>query len=275
MFHIVIFTALVVAVVERLPGLARRRMPLLRPHAFTDLLFLLLSWFALARLTLGWVAWATDALGMSVLGGLPLWTESLVALVLLDLGNYVAHWLMHRYEPLWHVHAVHHSSPALDWLATFRSHVLEQLLRRVTAPVLLIVLGVSPGAVAIASAVFIAWGVFIHANLSLNLRVLEPVLITPRLHHVHHVAASAEHNLGTLLSCWDRLLGRLARHDVARTTPLGNGHPDYPQTFPKLLGEPFRRVLGQPAKSICRAAARNHRSISVSNLNARKKSSIE
>ena len=243
MFHIVILTALVVAVAERLPWLARRRMPLLRPHAFTDLAFLLVAWVALARLTLSWVTWMTDALGVSVLGQLPLWVESLIALVLLDLGNYLAHWLMHRYEPLWHVHAVHHSSPALDWLAMFRSHVLEQLLRRVTAAVLLIVLGVSPGAVAIASAVFIAWGVFIHANLSLNLRLLEPVLITPRLHHLHHVAASAEQNLGTLFSCWDRLLGRLARHDVARTTPLGNGHPDYPQTFAKLLHEPLRRLL--------------------------------
>jgi len=253
MFHIVIFTALVVAVAERLPRLARRRMSLLRPHAFTDLAFLLVSWVAIARLTLDWVAWATDALGLSVFGGLPLWIESLIALVLLDLGNYLAHWLMHRYEPLWHVHAVHHSSPALDWLAMFRSHVLEQLLRRVMAPVLLIVLGVSPGAVAIASAVFIAWGVFIHANVSLNLRLLEPVLITPRLHHLHHVAASAEQNLGTLFSCWDRLLGRLARHDVARTTPLGNGHADYPQTFAKLLHEPLRRLLADR-----RASRREH-----------------
>lgn len=243
MFHIVIFTAIAAAVVERVPRLARRRMPLLRPYAVTDLAFLLLSWVALARLTFSWVAWATDALGLSVLGQLPLWIESLVALALLDVGNYLAHWLMHRYEPLWHVHAVHHSSPALDWLAMFRSHVLEQLLRRVTAPVLLIVLGVAPSAIAIASAVFIAWGVFIHANLALNLRFLEPVLITPRLHHLHHVAASAEQNLGTLFSCWDRLLGRLARHDVARITPLGNGHPDYPQTFAKLLGDPFRRML--------------------------------
>ena len=117
MFHIVIFTALVMTVAERLPRLARRRISLLRPHAFTDLAFLLVSWVALARLTLSWVAWATDALGRSVLGQLPLWIESLVALVLLDLGNYLAHWLMHRYEPLWHVHAVHHSSPALDWLS--------------------------------------------------------------------------------------------------------------------------------------------------------------
>src|SRR5215468_10087510 len=243
MFHIVIITALAVAVAERMPWLARRRMSLLRPYVFTDVAFLLLVWVALARLTLSWVAWATDALGVSVLGQLPLWVESLLALVLLDLGNYFAHWLMHRYEPLWHVHAVHHSSPALDWLATFRSHVLEQLLRRIVAPLLLIALGVSPGAAAIASACFIAWGVVIHANLAVNLRFLEPLLITPRLHHLHHVAASSEQNLGTLFSCWDRLLGRLARHDVARTTPLGNGHADYPQTFVKLLDEPVRRAL--------------------------------
>jgi lathosterol oxidase len=226
-----------------MPRLARRRTSLLRPHILTDVAFLLLSWVALSRLTLSWFAWATNALGVSVLGSVPLWFESLIALVLLDLGNYVAHWLMHTYEPLWHVHAVHHSSPVLDWLDTFRSHVLEQLFRRIVAPLLLIALGVSPSAVVIASACFIAWGVVIHANLAVNLRFLEPLLITPRLHHLHHVAASSEQNLGTLLSCWDRLLGRLARHDVAGTMPLGNGHPDYPQTFVKLLGEPVRRAL--------------------------------
>ena len=37
MFHIVIFTALAMALAERLPWLARRRMSLLRPHALTDL----------------------------------------------------------------------------------------------------------------------------------------------------------------------------------------------------------------------------------------------
>jgi lathosterol oxidase len=151
---------------------------------------------------------------------------------------------MHRFEPLWRIHAIHHSSPALDWLATFRSHVLEQVLRRVVAPLTSIALGMPPAAAALAGMVLIAWGVVTHANVAVNLRWLEPVLITPRLHHLHHVAASSEQNLGTFLSCWDRLLGRFARHEVPRDIALGNGHDRYPQTFRRLLVEPFRRDQG-------------------------------
>lgn len=239
MFHIVVFTVLVVIIAER-TRLARRRLPFARPNLLGDLGFLLVAWVALAKITVLWVTWATQALGVTFLDGLPLGVEIALALVMIDLGNYLAHWLMHRYGPLWHIHAVHHSSPALDWLAMFRSHVLEQVLRRLAAPALLILFGVPAPAVAIASAVFIAWGVLNHANLSLNLRFLEPMFITPRLHHLHHVAASSEHNLGTLFSVWDRLLGRLATHDVPRDTLLGNGHAGYPQTFGRLLVEPFR-----------------------------------
>jgi lathosterol oxidase len=240
MFSIVIVAALVVILAER-TRLVRRRLPFLRANFLGDVAFLLVSWIAIAKLTLRWVMYATDAVGLTWLDGIPLWLETVLALVFLDLGNYLGHWLMHRYEPLWRVHAVHHSSPALDWLATFRSHLLEQLLRRVTAPLLLIACGVSPAAAAIAGGILIAWGgVFVHSNLALNLRFLEPILITPRLHHLHHVAASADQNLGTLLSVWDRLLGRLVVHDVPRDTLLGNGAPAYPQTFGRLIVEPFR-----------------------------------
>jgi sterol desaturase/sphingolipid hydroxylase (fatty acid hydroxylase superfamily) len=238
--HVIAITALVLALAERVPPLWRRRLQLFRPHALADLAFLVVAWIAIGQLTLPWVGRATRWVGATTVEGMPFWLETLLALVLLDLGNYVAHWLMHRCPILWRVHAVHHSSPALDWLATFRSHVLDQLLRRLVAPLGLIVLGLSPPAVAIASSVFLAWAVFAHANLRVNLRFLEPVLITPRLHHLHHVAASADQNLGTFLSVWDRITRRLVHHDVPPDIALGNGHAGYPQSFGALMREPFQ-----------------------------------
>jgi len=80
-------------------------------------------------------------------------------------GTTVAHWLLHRVDFLWELHKVHHSSPTLDWLATFRSHVIEQALRRLIAPVLLIVAGFSTDAVVLAGSLFYAWAAFNHANL--------------------------------------------------------------------------------------------------------------
>jgi sterol desaturase/sphingolipid hydroxylase (fatty acid hydroxylase superfamily) len=241
--HLLFATIVFLAAVERIPALRRRRSSLLRRHMLTDLAFFGLSWLALAPLALWWVRWATGAahgaLGLPSIRTPPLWLETLLALVLLDAGNYLAHWVMHRYAPLWRVHAVHHSIPMLDWLATFRSHPLEQLLRRLFAPLLLVLLGISPATVAIASGIFIAWGIVNHANVRVSPRILEPLFITPRLHLLHHVPASAQRNLGTLLSVWDRLTGRFVSVDVAADTALGTGDRQDPQTFAALLMHPF------------------------------------
>jgi lathosterol oxidase len=81
---------------------------------------------------------------------LPLWATTPLALVAIDLGNYLAHILLHRYGALWEFHKVHHSSRTLDWLATFRSHIVEQALRRLIAPALLIIAGFPIKAVVLA-----------------------------------------------------------------------------------------------------------------------------
>jgi hypothetical protein len=118
-------------------------------------------------------------------------------------------------------HKVHHSSRHLDWLATFRSHLVEQLLRRALAPLVLIAAGVPFPAVGIAAAIFFAWATFNHANFRLPLGLLECVLMTPRLHRVHHVSATTERNLGTVLTCWDRLRGSFLRADPPPDATFG------------------------------------------------------
>ena len=50
----------------------------------------------------------------------------MLALLGLDVGNYFAHYCLHRFDVLWQFHKTHHSSRKLDWLATFRSHIGEQ-----------------------------------------------------------------------------------------------------------------------------------------------------
>ena len=242
---LIFFGTIVAALIaERVPSLRRRPLSLFRRHALTDAAFLLVAWIAIADLTLRWVDAATRLLhvelGLPALPRWPLGVEIVLSLVLLDLGNYTCHWLMHRFPALWRFHAVHHSSPALDWLATFRSHPVEQILRRAIAPVFLIAAGMSPVAVVLASAIFLAWGTLNHANLAIDLRFLEPLFITPRLHHLHHVATTADRNLGTFLSIWDRLLGRLETRQVSGNAALGNGDDRYPQSFVALLRRPFQ-----------------------------------
>jgi sterol desaturase/sphingolipid hydroxylase (fatty acid hydroxylase superfamily) len=93
---------------------------------------------------------------------------------------------------------------------------------------------------------FIAWAEFNHPNLKLNLRFPEPVFITPRLHKVHHVAATLESNLGTIFTFWDRLRITFVRADPGEGSPrspvFGNGEANYPQTWATQLVEPIRRL---------------------------------
>ncbi len=247
-----VVTGLILASFERLPGLRFRASPFLRSFFASDVFYLLTGFVAGTSLTLAFVVAASatlGALGMPRLSAfaLPLPVSTVVALISLDFGNYVAHWLMHRYDALWEIHKIHHSSRTLDWLATFRSHFLEQTLRRLLAPLGLIVLGVPVEAAVLGAGLFNAWAMFIHSNLSLDLQVLEPVLVTPRLHRVHHDPNTTHKNFGTFLTLWDRLLrSTFVTRDVAPDVAFGI--PDevetYPQGWGRQLVEPVRRILG-------------------------------
>lgn len=241
--------ALGVVLLERLPRLRFRAARLLRPHLGTDMVYLLTGYAAGGAVAAAYVTDATAWLGaLTGLGGLlwasvPTWVQVAAALVALDLGNYLVHWWLHRSDLLWEFHKVHHSSPHLDWAATFRSHLVEQGLRRALAPLALIALGVPPPAVAAAAGIFFAWAVLNHANLRLPLGLLESVLITPRLHRLHHVPATTERNLGTVFSVWDRLRGTLVRADASPQVAFGlpGENTPYPQDWVSQLVAPWRR----------------------------------
>jgi lathosterol oxidase len=253
-----VVSGLLLASLERLPGLRFRKAPFLRAFFASDVFYLLTGFVAGTSLTTAFIVSASallGSLGVPRLAALdlPLWVGAGVALVTLDLGNYVAHWLLHRYDALWEIHKVHHSSRALDWLATFRSHLLEQALRRLLAPFAVIAVGVPIEAVIVGGSLFNAWAMLIHSNLSLDLHVLEPVLVTPRLHRIHHDPATTHKNFGTLLTLWDRLLrDTFVRRDVPPDVRFGI--PDeietYPQGWARQAVEPLRRIARRPAAAI-------------------------
>jgi lathosterol oxidase len=183
------------------------------------------------------------------LAALPAPLAVLLATVLYDLGAYLTHLLLHRVDLLWRFHRVHHSSRHLDWLATFRAHAVEHALRHLASPVALLLLGFPLEAVATAGAIYAAWAALNHANLRVRLRFLEPVLITPRLHRLHHVPATSDGNLGTVLSLWDRLRGSLLLDSDVELRPLGvpGELATYPQTWLAQLVEPFRQRPPRPS----------------------------
>ena len=247
MVTIILTTSALLAVLERDRRLCFRPSSLFRNYFISDLVYLLTGFVGAGLLASAYVGFATEWLGESLrlprlaALDLPLWISVPPALFALDAGNYLVHYFLHRLEPLWEFHKVHHSSLTLDWLATFRSHIFEQILRHLLAPVLLILVGFPTDAILIAGGVFIAWAMFNHSNLQINLRFLEPVLVTPSLHRAHHLDEMKVRNLGTVFSFWDRMRGTLTHIEIDDASRFGNGEDSYPQAW---LSQFFEPVLG-------------------------------
>jgi sterol desaturase/sphingolipid hydroxylase (fatty acid hydroxylase superfamily) len=243
MANLILAVAIIVlAAAERLPRIRFEPLRFFRPYFGTDLLYFLTGVLALG-LAVQVLAARSNFAGLGSLD-LPFPALAIAALVLYDLGGYVSHFLLHRIDALWELHKVHHSSFALDWLATFRAHILEHVLRHVLSTGGLLLLGFPATAIALAAASYGSWAAFAHSNLKLDLRWLEPVLITPRLHRLHHVPATADGNLGTIFSWWDRMRRSLVTEESAAAEPIGvrGERETFPQRWLPQLVHPLRAM---------------------------------
>jgi len=178
----------------------------------------------------------------ALLGSLPLPAQFLAVLVLADLTQYWIHRSFHRLSFLWRLHAVHHSSTAMDWLAGSRMHPLDALATRAAVMTVLVLAGASPSAVALYLAFVSFHAVFIHANFGAGLRWLEFLLVTPRYHHFHHAAEAEaiDKNFAVHLPILDRLFGT---HFLPETRwPRGYGVSDVrvARTYLAQILDPFR-----------------------------------
>ena len=60
----------------------------------------------------------------------PLWLQAIEALLVADIGFYLAHRAFHAVPFLWRFHAIHHSIEEMDWLAAHRVHPVDQILTK-------------------------------------------------------------------------------------------------------------------------------------------------
>jgi sterol desaturase/sphingolipid hydroxylase (fatty acid hydroxylase superfamily) len=153
---------------------------------------------------------------------LPLWVEWLGALVVLDLvGQYTAHFLLHRIPLLWRLHAVHHSDPHVDATTGTRHHPLDFVFRETMALVALALTGAPFGMYISYRLLTVFFTYFTHADVDLPPaldRVIGWVFVSPRMHKFHHhdEAPWTDRNYGNILSVWDRLFGTLVDGDVRK-----------------------------------------------------------
>ncbi len=161
---------------------------------------------------------------------LPQWANIVVPIMLymaMELGYWVAHWLMHRIPWLWEFHKVHHSAEVMTPLTEWRQHPVEFFLvplgigvatALVMAPMQWLLgrhmtLGSlwSPGLILLIFSMTIVH--LRHSHVKLNAPGwLGYIIQSPQHHHIHHSTDPAhfDRNFGFCLSVWDWVFGTLA-----------------------------------------------------------------
>lgn len=176
--------------------------------------------------------------GYGPLAALPAPVALALVLFLSDGLSAAVHRLHHRWPRLWRVHAVHHSSRHLDWLAAARVHPLNEVLNRAPAAVALLTLGFDLRVVAAAAPVLTLWAIGLHANVDWRLGPLRYVVATPGFHRWHHARPPAHLpdgcNFAGLFPVWDLLAGTFwLPPEPARE--FGVDEPPVPESFARQL----------------------------------------
>jgi sterol desaturase/sphingolipid hydroxylase (fatty acid hydroxylase superfamily) len=190
---------------------------------------------------------ARRRLGLLRLLPLPRALRVILGFLLLDYTLYVWHWLNHRTPALWRFHAVHHIDLDLDSTTGIRFHFGELALAAGFRAAQILLLGVDAGTLRVWQECLLLSVIFHHSNVELPLdveRLLQTVIVTPRMHGIHHSTQVEETNtnFSSLLSCWDRLHRSLRLEVPQRAITIGvAGFLDPAEvTLERSLALPFR-----------------------------------
>lgn len=157
------------------------------------------------------VAWASERpFGLIHVVPMSVAVQFVFAFLLMDLAFYWWHVANHRIPFLWRFHNVHHIDPDLDVSTAFRFHVGEVALSTAFRVVQVSAIGLSAWMFAVYEIVFQANTLFHHSNVRLPIhveRLLNMVIVTPRMHGIHHsqVRDETNSNYSVVFSWWDRL----------------------------------------------------------------------
>jgi sterol desaturase/sphingolipid hydroxylase (fatty acid hydroxylase superfamily) len=229
----------------------------LNPNAFLGLA--LIAWFVSLALAASLIVplanvgaaatgeWAQIGLAHHV--ALPLWGVAALLLTMQSFAAYWVHRLMHRTPILWRVHRVHHSDHAVDVSTSLRNHPLELLLVVPVETAVVLLLGAPVSAVVAVQTLLAAAGFWQHADIRLPPRLertLARVIITPRLHRLHHNPERAIHdrNYGDFFIWWDRWFGTLDDREGRARVGL-DGEVARPDSLIEQLCSPLYAARGR------------------------------
>jgi sterol desaturase/sphingolipid hydroxylase (fatty acid hydroxylase superfamily) len=196
---------------------------------------------------------------------LPRLLETTIAIVFLDYTLWWWHWASHRVPFFWRFHLVHHIDRDLDTTTALRFHFGELALSIPVRAAQMLLIGVDPQTLWLWQAILFGSILFHHANVRLPLaieRALVRVIVTPRMHGIHHSDRLDEtnSNWSSLLSWWDYLHGTILLNVPQSEITIGVPAYSSPSdaTFGKILLVPFLRQRRDFHSADGRIATREH-----------------
>lgn len=200
----------------------------------------------------GVALWANDA-EVGFFNHVAMANELVIALciLLLDMVIYWQHRLFHKIPLLWRIHKMHHADSHVDTTTGLRFHPIEIVISLFVKATVVVLFGVPATAVVVFEVGLNGFALFNHANIRLPQKWddrLGVLLITQRLHRIHHSQKMAESNsnFGFSVSWWDRLFGSFKSRASQSDQDILIGQKDYPASeqnagIVALLKMPFSR----------------------------------
>ena len=177
---------------------------------------------------------------------LPAWIAAIAGFLILDYAYWWWHWANHMIPFFWRFHNVHHTDLDMDVTTAARFHFGEMFFSIAFLSAAILLAGVGPITFIIFFVVFEGAIAFHHSNWRLPLqleRVLNLMIVTPRMHGIHHsiVQRETNSNWGTIFCWWDKF-HRTLRRDIpqdAITIGVAAYRDEHELTIGKLLALPF------------------------------------
>lgn len=223
--------------IEQILPLRQRKRPFLRRFflnmCMTAVVFLVGS-LVVREAALRTSEWTVShSFGLGLLIPLPQWSQVAIGILLMDLTFYYWHQANHRIYLLWRFHNVHHIDPDMDVSTSFRFHFVEILYSTAFRVLQVCILGIGPLTYVIYETLFICGTMFHHSNIRLPLqleRLINKVIVTPRMHGIHHSTVKGEtnSNYSVIFRWWD-LLHRTLILNIQQSM-IRIGVPGYQQT---------------------------------------------
>jgi sterol desaturase/sphingolipid hydroxylase (fatty acid hydroxylase superfamily) len=135
-----------------------------------------------------------------------------VSFLFIDFLTFLFHWLSHKIDILWRLHAVHHSDEQVTAITGHLHHPFETVVTHVFMLTFYILLGVPALVVAYYIAFSAVHNIFVHADISIPQKlekILRFLIVTPDMHRTHHSINNVEgnSNFGQMFPFWDWIFG--------------------------------------------------------------------